>query len=192
MGAGAAGGYVTIVLRTQLNRYEPKTDQLRRISELIFAGASVPDDPAHQPPPDIDKIDPGPAPGSPPAGKLGLGGLRPGDDVAFKLFARMDDGSLMGMGLAPYRKITGELEHAFAGRWAGFAVALAPTGGRFRLVADITLRPRWKKGAQKPLQVVPVVMAFGTDRFIDHYLLAVITAQSTPEKIDTAVTQSYQ
>lgn len=191
MGAGA-GGYVTIVLRTQLSQYDEKTDRLHRISELIFASASVPDDAAHTPPADIARIDAGPPPGIPPAGKLGLGGVRPRDVIAFKLFARMDDGGLMGMGLAPDPAITSELEGAFAGSWAGFAVALAPTGGRFRLVADVTLRPRWKKTARAALQIIPVVMAFGTDRFVDHYLLAVIAAQRTAEKVDTSVTQSYQ
>jgi hypothetical protein len=36
------------------------------------------------------------------------------------------------------------------------------------------------------------VMAFGTDRFVDHYLLSVIVAQETVEKVDTSVTQPYQ
>jgi hypothetical protein len=39
--------------------------------------------------------------------------------------------------------------------------------------------------------VIPVVMAFGTDRFVEHYLLAVIAAQETVEKVDTSVTQPY-
>lgn len=51
----------------------------------------------------------------------------------------MDDDKLAGMGAAKNKDVTDELEHAFGGSWAGFAVALAPAGGRFRLVADITL-----------------------------------------------------
>ena len=142
--------------------------------------------------PDVGKVDPGPPPGTPPAGKLGLGGVKPRDVLAFNLFARLDDDTLSGMGVAGDRRVTDELEDAFGGDWAGFAVALAPMGGRFRLVADIMLRPRWKKRAKKPFQVVPVVMAFGTDRFADHYLMAVIVAQETVDKVDTSVTQPYR
>jgi hypothetical protein len=191
MGAGE-GGYVRITLQTRVNDYAREGDRLRRVSELRFGSAPVPVDPDHAPIPDLDKIPPGPPPGTPPAGKLGLGGVRPGDVLAFDLFARLDDESLASMGAAPDRAITRELEDAFGGPWAGFAVALAPAGGRFRLVTDITLRPRWKKRAKKPFQVVPVVMAFGTDQFVDHYLLAVVVAQETADKVDTAVVQPYR
>jgi hypothetical protein len=189
MGAGA-GGYVKITLQTLLSSVEA-TGHLHRISELSFAGAPVPDDAGHQPPRDVERIDPGPPPAAVPAGKLGLGGVKPRDVTRFNLFARLDDGSLAGMGVRPSRAVTGELEDAFDGPWAGFAVALAPEGGRFRLVADITLRLRGKQRARKPFQVVPVVMAFGTDRFVEHYLLSVIVAQHTGEKVDTSVTQPF-
>jgi hypothetical protein len=51
---------------------------------------------------------------------------------------------------------------------------------------------RRRQSARKPFQVIPVVMAFGTDRFADHYLLSVIVAQDTVEKVDTSVTQPFQ
>lgn len=191
MGAGE-GGYVTITLQTRVSDHAAKADELHRVSELRFASAPVPDDPDHADIPGIGSLDPGPPPGMPPAGKLGLGGVRPRDVVRFALFARLDDDSLAGMGVAGDRRVTDELEDAFGGDWAGFAVALAPMGGRFRLVADITLKPRWKKRARKPFQIVPVVMAFGTDRFVDHYLLAVIVAQETADKVDVRVTQPYR
>jgi hypothetical protein len=191
MGAGA-GGYVKITLQTLLSSYDPETDQLHRVSELLFTGAPVPDDPMHRPPPEIAETPPGPPPGTPPAGKLGLGGLRAKDVVRFHLFARMDDDKLAGMGVAKDEAVTGELEDAFGGKWAGFKVALAPAGGRFRLVADITVKLRCRRRAARPFRVIPVVMAFGTDRFADHYLLAVIAAQQTVEKVDTSVTQPYQ
>jgi hypothetical protein len=191
MGAGA-GGYVRITLRTLLSEYDRTTNALHRTSELLFTSAAAPDDPAHARPRDIDTAHPGPAPGTPPAGKLGLGGLLPREVVKFNLFARMDDGSLAGMGTAADKGVTAELEDAFGGPWAGFAVALAPAGGRFQLVADITIRPRFRQKAARPFQVIPVVMAFGTDRFVDHYLFAVIAAQQTDEKVDTSVTQPYQ
>lgn len=191
MGAGT-GGYVRITLQTLFSGYDPGTEQIHRTSELLFNGAPIPDDPEHQPPPDIDKVHPGPPPGPVPAGKLGLGGVKARDVVKFNLFARLDDGSLAGMGLQPDRAVTNELEDAFRGHWAGFAVALAPAGGRFRLVADITLKLRRRQRARKPFQVIPVVMAFGTDRFVDHYLISVIVAQETDEKVDTSVTQPYQ
>jgi hypothetical protein len=35
-------------------------------------------------------------------------------------------------------------------------------------------------------------MAFGTDQFVDHYLLAVVVAQETADKVDTAVVQPYR
>lgn len=190
MGAGA-GGYVKITLQTLLSDPTSTPGQLHRISELSFSGAPIPDDAAHQPPKEIQKIDAGPPPAWPAAGKVGLGGIAPGDVAAFRLFARLDDGSLSGMGVAPSRPVTEELVDAFGGTWAGFAVALAPAGGRFRLVADITLKLRRQK-AKKPLQVTPIVMAFGTDRFVDHYLLSVIVAQGTVEKVDTSVTQPFQ
>lgn len=188
---GGAGGYIRIFLQTLLSYYDPKTDQLHRVSELFFTGAPVPG-PDQKRPKDIDSANPGPPPGTPPAGKLGLGGVRPTDVIKFNLFARMDDGTLAGMGLAKDRSVTDELKDAFGGKWAGFSVALAPTGGRFSLVTDITLKFRCKQKAKRPFQVIPVVMAFGTDRFIEHYLLAVIAAQETVEKVDTSVTQSYQ
>jgi hypothetical protein len=191
MGAGE-GGYVRITLQTRLSDYSEKADRLHRISELRFATAPTPDDADHADIPNIGTTDPGPPPGTPPAGKLGLGGVKPRDVLAFNLFARLDDDTPSGMGVAADRRVTDELEDAFGGDWAGFAVALAPMGGRFRLVADITLRPRWKKRAKKPFQVIPVVMAFGTDRFSDHYLMAVIIAQETVDKVDTSVTQPYR
>ena len=95
------------------------------------------------------------------------------------------------MGVAKDRGVTDELKMAFGGTWAGYAVALAPAGGRFQLITDITLKLRCKGKAKRPFQVIPVVMAFGTDRFIEHYLLAVIAAQETIEKVDTSVTQPY-
>jgi hypothetical protein len=191
MGTGA-GGYVKITLQTLLSSYDRGTDQIHRISELLFTSAPTPDDPQHQPPADINTAKPGPPPAALPAGKLGLGGVKPGDVVKFNLFARMDDDTLAGMGVAMDRGITDELQDAFGGKWAGFAVALAPAGAKFRLVADITLKVRWKHNAKRPFQVIPIVMAFGTDRFVDHYLLAVIAAQHTVEKVDTSVVQSYQ
>lgn len=191
MGTGE-GGYVRITLQTRLSDYSLQSNQLHRVSELRFSTAPVPDDADHARIPDIDKLVDGPPPSTPPAGKLGLGGIRSEDVMKFNLFARLDDDSLAGMGLASDKGITAELTNAFGGNWAGFAVALAPAGGRFRLVADITFRPHWKKRAMKPFQVIPVVMAFGTDRFTDHYLLAVIVAQETADKVDTSVTQPYR
>ena len=119
--------------------------------------------------------------------------MKPRDVAAFKLFARLDDGSLLGHGRAEERGVTEELEDAFGGPWAGFAVALAPAGGRFRLVADITSSsgPSRRRGSRS--RSPPIVMAFGTDRFVDHYLLSVIVAQETVEKrVDTSVTQPFQ
>jgi hypothetical protein len=190
MGAGA-GGYVQIKLRTLESYYDSKTDRLHRVSELLFSGAPVPDDSEHQKPPDLGTSPPGPPPGAPPAAKLGLGGVKPKDILDFKLFARLDDDKLAGMGATLNKEVTEELENAFGGNWAGFAVALAPVGGRFRLIADITFKFRCKQKAKRPFQVVPIVMAFGTDRFVDHYLLAIVAAQHTVEKVDTSVTQPY-
>jgi hypothetical protein len=189
---GGTGGYVTITLQTLLSKFGEPAGHLHRVSELSFKSAPIPDDPTHEPPRDIAKADPGPPPAWPAAGKVGLGGVKPRDVAAFNLFARLDDGSLAGMGVQKNAAVTEELEDAFGGSWAGFAVALAPTGGRFRLVADITLKFRTKQKASKPFQVTPIVMAFGADRFVDHYLLSVIVAQETVEKVDTSVTQPFQ
>jgi hypothetical protein len=188
MGSGA-GGYVRIGLQTLLSDYDAKARSLHRISELSFTGAPIP---TAVPPKDIGTVDPGPPAGPQPAGKLGLGGVRPGEVQQFRLFACMNDGGLTGMGVSVDKAITHELCDAFGGRWAGFTVAVSPTGGRFRLIADITLKPCWKGRAARPFQLIPVVMAFGTDKFVDHYLLAVITAQDTREQVDTSVVQPYR
>lgn len=188
MGSGA-GGYVRITLQTLLSEYDEEARRLHRISELSFSGAPIP---TVGPPKDIDQIHEGPPAGPELAGKLGLGGVRPADVVRFRLFARMPDGGLTGMGATNDKAITHELVKAFGGRWAGFAVAMAPTGGRFKLVADITLKPCWKGKATEPFQVIPVVMAFGGDRFADHYLLALIAAQKTAEQVETNIVQPYQ
>ena len=188
MGSGA-GGYVRITLQTLLSSYDSGTRRLHRVSELAFTGAPIP---TVGPPEDLGKIDPGLPTGPHPAGKMGLGGGRPSDIDQFRLFARMPDGGLVGMGLTSDKTITQELCGAFGGRWAGFAVAVTPTGGRFKLVADITLKPRWQGGAARPFQIIPIVMAFGTDRFVDHYLLAVIAAQATVEQVETSVVQPYR
>ena len=188
MGAGV-GGYVQITLHTLESKYDPDTEQLHRVSELSFTGAPVPLD--RRAPPGLKRSDVTLVPDTVPAAKLGLGGLKPRDVLSFSLYALMDDGSHADMGLTAVQSITAELEHAFGGKWAGFAVALAPGGGRFKLVADITVKFRCRQRAKKPFQVVPIVMAFGTDRFVDHYLLAVIAAQETVERVDTSVTQPY-
>lgn len=188
MGAGA-GGYITIRLQTDWSQYDDKKNELYRTSELLFDAAETPS----RIRPTLPK-DPGPAPPKPPklpAGKVGLGGVRPKDVLSFNLYGGTVPGDLTGMGTKPDDGIKDELEDAFGGTWAGFAVALAPSGGRFNLVADITLKPSWKKKAKRPFQIIPVVMAFGTDRFVEHYLLAVIVAQQTVEQVDTSVTQPY-
>jgi hypothetical protein len=185
MGSGA-GGYIRITLQTLLSDYDEKARRLHRISELSFSGAPIP---TVKPPEGLDKIDGGLPPGAQVAGKLGLGGVRPGEVKQFRLFARLDDGGLIGIGATNDKTITAELVDAFGGRWAGFAVSMAPTGSRFKLVADITVKPCWKGRAAKPFQVIPIVMAFGTDRFVDHYLLALIAAQLTHEKLETNVVQ---
>jgi hypothetical protein len=188
MGSGA-GGYVRITLQTLLSDYNAETGRLHRISELSFVGAPVPE---AGPPDGIATQDPGPPPsGSMPVGKLGLGGVRQADVEEFRLFARLSDGALIGMGARRDKTITHELTRAFGGRWAGYGVAFAPTGGRFKLVADVRMKPRWKDRAARPFQVIPVVMAFGTDHFVDHYLLAVIVAQATVEKVEASVVQPY-
>ena len=188
MGSGA-GGYVRITLSTLRSFYDEKTGRLSRVSELAFRGEDIPTGGV---PKDLDTTPPGPPPGPMPAGKLGLGGVRASEVERFRLFGRTDDDGLLGLGVTPDRTITRELVHAFGGRWAGFAVAVAPTGTRFRLIADITMKPCWKRRASRPFQIVPIVMAFGTDRFVDHYLLAVIAAQETVELVGTSVVQPYR
>lgn len=188
MGAGA-GGYVTIRLQTDWSQYDFRKDELSRTSELLFEAAEAPD--RARPKLPADAGPPPPKPPKLPAGKVGLGGLRPKDVRSFNLYGGTVPGDLVGMGTAPDDIITDELVEAFGGTWAGFAVALAPSGARFNLVADIVLKPKWKKGVVRPFQVVPVVMAFGTDRFVDHYLLALIVAQPTNAQVDTSVTQPY-
>jgi hypothetical protein len=54
------------------------------------------------------------------------------------------------------------------------------------------VKPCWKGRAARPFQIIPIVMAFGTDRFVDHYLLAVIAAQETVEQVETSVVQPYR
>ena len=188
MGSGA-GGYVSITLQTLRSDYDEKKRRLHRVSQLSFVGAPIP---TLAPPKGIDTAEPGPSPGTPLAGKLGLGGVRPGDVEHFRLFARLPGEGLFGMGATGDKAITEELVDAFGGRWAGFAVAVAPTGGKFNLIADIRLKPCWKGRAARPFQVIPIVMAFGTDRFVDHYLLALIAAQKTVEQVETSVVQPYR
>ena len=109
-----------------------------------------------------------------------------------RLFARMEDGSLTDMGLTAAQHVTDELCGAFGGRWAGFAVSVSPMGARFKTIADITLKPNWEGGAALPFKIIPIVMAYGTDKFVDHYLLAVIAAQATREQVETTVVQPYR
>jgi hypothetical protein len=188
MGSGA-GGYVNINLQTLLSEYDAKTGRLHRVSQLSFIGAPIP---SLTPPKDIDQVDAGPPPGMPLAGKLGLGGVRPGDIEHFRLFARLPDQSVLGIGATGDKGITDELCDAFGGRWAGFGVSMAPIGSKFKLIADIKVKPRWKGRAVRPFQVIPIVMAFGSDRFVDHYLLALIAAQKTVEQVETSVVQPYR
>jgi hypothetical protein len=198
MGSGA-GGYVTIQLITYSNDATSTPGKLLRTSRLVFS-------PAEQPtlvtrPPLTLPGSPGPAPGKPPACKVALGGLTNGEVKKFDLYAYTDSVTakprhLMGMGTKPSSDVANEAFRAFGGEWAGFDVALGPAGGRFDLVADVELIPRWpaprEGSAAKPFQVIPVVVAFGTDLFKNHYLLSVIVAQKSSDLMDTAVTQAYQ
>jgi hypothetical protein len=193
------GGYVRLRLETQASQYDASKGVLRRISELGFERAPSP---ASRIAPALKKVKPQllrgpgalPGPRTPPtpAGKVALGGLNKNDVTSFDLWARMDDDAPLFMDTVPDDAITDEAKDTFGGKWAGFAVRAAPSGTRFRLVADIEFKPSWKPKAYRPFQVVPVVMAFGTDRFQDHYLLALIVAQRTEERVDTSVTQPYQ
>lgn len=189
MGAGA-GGYVKIELVTVKNDPTSLPDWLIRTSQLLFSPAETPN--RNMPP---IPSDPGPTPGKPPAGKVALGGLKKEEVTKFKLYAYTDKGrtALTGMGTASDDDIAAEATAAFGGDWAGFAVALGPAGARFGLVADIVLKPHWSgQAAEKPFQIIPVVVAFGTDSFAKHYLLSLIVAQRTLDLVDTAVTQPYQ
>jgi hypothetical protein len=199
MGAGA-GGYVNIQTITHVSRAGATAGTWDRTSRLVFTPAETPSDRKPLPalPPSA-----GPTPGATPAGKVALYGLGQGEVAKFNLYAFTDKArsTLIGMGTEKRDAIAQEARKAFGGRdadWAGFAVALGPSGGIFDLVADVTLIPRWPSPssnsppAVKPFQVIPVVMAFGTDSFADHYLLSVIVAQKTSDLVDTAVTQPYQ
>jgi hypothetical protein len=198
MGSGA-GGYVTIQLITHSNDATSTPGRLLRRSRLVFSPAESPT-PTTRPPITLPTSGPGPVPGKPPAAKVALGGLTWDEIKKFDLYAYMDSVTakprhLMGMGTKRNDNVAQEALDAFGGEWAGFDVALGPAGGLFDLVADIELIPRWpvKTGsAAKPFQVIPVVLAFGTDLFINHYLLSVIVAQKSADLIDTAVTQAYQ
>jgi hypothetical protein len=200
MGAGA-GGYVTIQLLTFNNGVvpiNPGVFKLSRISQLLFAPAETPTrDKKSRPLPTIPGNS-GPTPGDPPAGKVALGGVTQAQVKKFNLYASTDKQlmTLTGMGTDLTSKlnplIAKEAHDAFGGEWAGFAVALGPAGGRFDLVADIELEIGWLGGADKPFQIIPVVVAFGTDSFAHHYLLSLIVAQKTSDLVDTAVTQPYQ
>jgi hypothetical protein len=193
------GGYVRLRLETQLSEYDGQKNVLHRISELGFERAPTP---AERQAPTLARIKPSlpkgpgqlPPPKTPPtpAGKVGLGGLKPEQVLAFDLWARMDDDTFVFMDTVPNTEYTEEAVRAFGGNWAGYAVRAAPSGTRFRLVADIQFKPAWTTKAPRPFQVIPVVMAFGTDRFEDHYLLALIVAQKTAQRVDTSVTQPYQ
>lgn len=193
------GGYVRLRLETQVSQYDDSKGLLRRVSELGFERALSPvsrvipalkkDKP--QLPRGLGAL-PGPKTPPTPAGKVALGGLNKNDVTSFDLWARMDDDAPLFMDTVPDDAITDEAKDTFGGKWAGFAVRAAPSGTRFRLVADIQFKPCWKTKAYRPFQVVPVVMAFGTDRLQDHYLLALIVAQKTEERVDTSVTQPYQ
>jgi hypothetical protein len=201
MGAGA-GGYVQITLQTLKSDFFPATPAilgplptpgspplLHRISRLSFAGAQIPGKERDHP---LKLPDPlaAPTPGSPPAGKVGLG--LDARHVKFRLFAELQDTTLADMGATPDAAITTELQTAFGGTWAGYTVALAPAGGRFRLVAELSITSPFDGGtAVKPFKVIPVVMAFGTDEFAKHYLLSVVVAQPTDEKVDTVLIQPY-
>ena len=90
MGSGA-GGYVRLTLQTLLSEYNSATGLLHRISELSYTGAPIP---TVEPPKDLDKAErKGLRAGAYPAGKMGLGGLRPSEIDKFRLFARMEDGA---------------------------------------------------------------------------------------------------
>ena len=188
MGSGA-GGYVRLTLQTLLSEYDRNTGFLHRISELAFTGAPIPTvGPPNLPKPNGSGL----PPGAQPAGKLGLGSVRQSEIQQFRLFARMEDGSLTDMGLTAAQHVTDELCGAFGGRWAGFAVSVSPMGARFKIIADITLKPNWEGGAALPFKIIPIVMAYGTDKFVDHYLLAVIAAQATREQVETTVVQPFR
>lgn len=190
MGAGA-GGYVQIQLQTLLSEYDPNSKILHRTSRLIFTGAPVPGFEHDRP---VLPAAVPPMPGKPPAAKAGLGGLKVADVTAFTLYAQLDDGSFLDMQAKPDPMIASELDTAFGGDWVGYACALAPTGGHFRMIADIAVRnpfPDASPDTKRPFKVIPVVVAFGTDQFANHYLLSVIVAQATTEKVDTAVIQPY-
>jgi len=197
MGSGA-GGYVNIQLITHSNDATSTAGTLFRTSRMVFTPAETPTLDTRPPLKPQLPSDPGPAPGNPPAAKVALGGLT-GDEVPkFELYAYTDSFTakprhLVGMGTKRNDAVAKEAVDAFGGEWAGFDVALGPAGGRFDLVAKIQLTPRWaKQTAAKPFQVIPVVVAFGTDLFINHYLLSVIVAQQTEDLVDTAVTQPYR
>jgi len=188
MGAGA-GGYVTVRLQTDWSSYDSGNDELSRTSELLFEAAETPDRVRPKLPSSAGP--PPPKPGTVPAVKVGLGGLKKEDVLTFNLYGGTLPGDLVGMGTAFDKAITKELEDAFGGAWAGYSVAVAPSGSRFNLVADIKLKPKWKKSGKTPFQIIPVVMALGTDQFVNHYLLALVVAQPTNAQLDTSVTQPY-
>jgi len=200
MGAGA-GGYLNIQLITHSNDATSVKGTLIRTSRLVFTPAETPTLDTRPPlKPQLPKSagPQPPPPGTPPAGKVALGGLTNDDVTTFNLYAYADaftakTRQLVGMGTLADLTIAAEAKAAFGGDyWAGFAVALGPAGSRFDLVADIVLKPRWMGSASKTFQIIPVVVAFGTDSFVNHYLLSLIVAQRSGDLVDTVVTQPYR
>ena len=193
MGTGT-GGYVTINLQTYLSKWTGS--DLKRQSKLFFEPAPTP----LRTPLNLLATSP-PAPGDPPAAKIGVG-VKKQDVPSFKLFADVDGNgtSWIDLGAVQRDTITDELKKTFPDYdWAGYALALGPSGSKFNVAAAITFKLNFHgtvtggtKKIKRPFKLIPIVLALGTDQFADHHLLSVVVAHPIDDiLIDTTVTQPY-
>jgi hypothetical protein len=103
--------------------------------------------------------------------------LQQGGKVGFRIgrAQRIKSLEVAGMKLAPSAKVSKQFQQSFGAasqeKWVGFPSLGKPVllGIGFKTTLKITFRPRTKAG----FQLVPIVLAFGSQDLTRHYVLGV-------------------
>ena len=117
--------------------------------------------------------------------------LQQGGKVGFRIgrAQRIKSLEVAGMRLAPSAKVSKQFQQSFGAspqeKWVGFPTVGKPVllGLGFKTTLKITFRPRAKAG----FQLVPIVLAFGSQDLTKHYVLGVSALTPGQPLVDSFV-----
>jgi hypothetical protein len=188
MGGGASVEIAHIV--THVNRYDPSTKILTRVSTFLFAQPALPkpDDLKVLSEDSILKAKKGSTPGFA-TGKIGI--LLDPQHQLHNFLLLFED---LQYPVKLDSSVKQDLDETFGqgSKWSGYSVALPPPTDRFQLHALLEINVNFnfhqKSRRHQGLFAVPMIFGYYGVSFAEHYALGVTTLQpDETSKVDTSV-----